>query len=91
MAPNGCGAEGSFIDPPDLRFHDACDEHDLAYEFGGTSRDRAIADRALLKAMKAKAACAPWKKALYLYPAAYLYFLGVRAFGWRHWAGRKPV
>jgi hypothetical protein len=82
---NGCGAKGSFIDPPDFRFEAACDEHDLAYAFGGTPHDRAEADRALLKSTKDRAACAPWYKAAYLYPAAYTYFGFVRVFGWRYW------
>lgn len=88
MTINGCGGEGSPINPPELRFRAACNEHDEAYTAGGTPHDRAIADRAFLKATKAKAANAPWFKAAYLYPAAYLYFGAVRLGGWHYWAGK---
>ena len=84
MTPNGCGAQGSIIDPPDLRFRDACDDHDIAYAMGGTPADRAAADREFRQAMLKKAACAPWHKRAYLVPGAWLYWAGVRIGGWRH-------
>ncbi len=86
--PNGCGGQGSVIDPPELRFHESCNEHDLAYAFGGDANDKKIADKAFLKSMKQKAACAPWYKSAYLYPFAYSYYASVRMFGWKYWG--KP-
>ncbi len=83
--PNGCGGQGSVIDPPELRFADACDDHDLAYGLGGTPADRKAADREFRRAMLLKASCAPWYKAAYLYPAAWGYWAAVRVGGWRYW------
>ncbi|HLP41223.1 MAG TPA: hypothetical protein VK465_06925 [Fibrobacteria bacterium] len=85
ITPNGCGGQGSIIDPPDLRFRDACNEHDIAYAMGGTAKDRAAADREFRKDMIRKATAAPWYKAAYLYPAAWTYWAAVRVGGWRYW------
>lgn len=82
---NGCGAEGSVIDPPDLRFSAICNEHDLAYAQGGSSRERRRVDMEFRRLMIRKAKAAPWHKAAYLYPSAWGYWAGVRLFGWRHW------
>lgn len=87
--PNGCGGKGDKLDPPELRFGEACDEHDLAYGFGGTERDRRIADRDFLRNMQAKAACAPLAYRPFYHGAAVGYWAAVRLFGWRKFNYRK--
>jgi hypothetical protein len=103
VKPNGCGAEGSILNPPDLRFKDVCDDHDVAYAMGGTSADRRLVDREWRRAMLAKAgqarlqaSQAPWRqkpvkhaKAAGLWAAAWIYWGAVRVGGWRHWGKVK--
>jgi hypothetical protein len=87
------------INPPELRFRDACNEHDLAYAFGGPPGDRKAADREFRREMLLKAEAerlrvrrAPWKekplraaKATGLWLSAWGYYGAVRVFGWRYW------
>jgi hypothetical protein len=58
---------------PDGNFGHCCDSHDTAYWFGGTERDRHLADTHLM-------ACMLYEGAPPLVPT--VYFLGVRIFGW---------
>lgn len=90
MKPNGCGAAGSILDPPDLRFREACDDHDVAYALGGTPADRRAADREFRREMLRRASAAPWYKAAYLYPVAWLYWGAVRVGGWQYWGKASP-
>jgi hypothetical protein len=58
-------------------FEWCCDEHDLAYDEGGTSADRRLADKRLRE-------CVAWAG----YPRfAWVVWLGARAGGWMFWAG----
>jgi hypothetical protein len=87
---NGCGAEGSVLDPPDFRFKSVCDDHDLKYAKGGTREQRKEADRDMRQGMLLKASFAPWYKRAYLVPAAWTYWAAVRVGGWRHWGKATP-
>lgn len=62
---------------PDLDFHCCCVDHDLAYERGGTRSDRLRADKEFLKCML--------ERDDKYRPMAYVYYAGVRAFGWMFW------
>jgi hypothetical protein len=86
--PNGCGGEGDFVRPPQF-FPKACDDHDLAYDRGGSEKDRISADSLLFAEANDAAAKAPWYKWPLLTFAAPVYFLAVRAFGWRFFKYRK--
>jgi len=59
---------------PDCDYRDCCEEHDLAYYFGGTSKERWQADKKLFK-------CVAAKKGFHHKIIAPIMWLGVRAFG----------
>jgi len=59
---------------PDCDYRDCCEEHDLAYYFGGTSKQRWQADKKLYKCVAAKKG---WHHKL----IAPIMWLGVRTFG----------
>lgn len=59
---------------PDCDYRDCCEEHDLAYYFGGTSKERWQADKKLYK-------CVAAKKGFQHKIIAPIMWLGVRAFG----------
>lgn len=59
---------------PDCDYRDCCEEHDLAYYFGGTSKERWQADKKLFK-------CVAAKKGFQHKIIAPIMWLGVRAFG----------
>lgn len=46
---NGCGAEGSSINPPEFIFHDACNAHDICYSSGTA---KAVCDATFLADMQ---------------------------------------
>lgn len=86
---NGCGACGGFwawFKPPHHNFFKSeCDLHDIAYDIGGNSRDRRIADIELLYNMKLKvnqyfANRKPLSRLWYLF-LCNLYYLAVHFFG----------
>ena len=57
------------------RWEYCCDEHDVAYSEGGTSADRALADRRPQECIADAG-----------YPVrAWMYWAAVRVFGGRHW------
>lgn len=65
---------------PDLNFSEACWSHDAEYG-DPTSTDRAGADRRLRQAIAAKGwHVVPW-----------LYWIGVRLFGWYFWHRDTPI
>ncbi len=55
-----------------------CDEHDLAYEEGGSRRDRALADKRFRQCIRASGR--PVR--------AWIFWLAVRLFGRTFWNGR---
>lgn len=59
---------------PDCDYRDCCEEHDLAYYFGGTSKERSQADKKLYK-------CVAAKKGFHHKIIAPVMWLGVRIFG----------
>lgn len=60
----------------DMPFRGCCDEHDLFYEQGGSRRDRAFADKLLLRCVSDSG-----------HPvSAWAMWLAVRVFGGPHWA-----
>ncbi len=59
---------------PDCDYRECCEEHDLAYYFGGTSKERWQADKKLFK-------CVAAKKGFHHKIIAPIMWLGVRAFG----------
>ena len=81
MASNGCGAAGSISRawraltgslPP---FEACCDEHDLAYEQGGTAEVRKWADGLMRDCMTRMG----------FKTRANIYYVAVRTFGWLFW------
>ncbi len=81
---SGCGADGSALDPPELRFHGPCQGHDDAYLRPGTVRERFEMDHAFLQEMRFKADRAPLLTQPLYRAAATGYYLAVRFFGWAH-------
>ena len=83
MASDGCSGGVSWIYGKilkrDVPFLYCCDEHDLAYEEGGTRRDRALADRRFRDCVKDGGRPA----------RAWLFWLAVRLAGWLFWAGES--
>ncbi len=59
---------------PDCDYRDCCEIHDLAYYFGGTSKERWQADKKLYK-------CVAAKKGFHHKIIAPIMWLGIRAFG----------
>jgi hypothetical protein len=57
---------------PDFNFYDCCSMHDIDYDKGGTKQERKKADQYLRDCIKAHGH--PYK--------AYIYYMGVRLFGW---------
>lgn len=84
VKPNGCGAANSKFNPPDLVFKSACDDHDEAYDLGGTNTDRKQADERFLSGMKASVRKRPWYYRPFYYTSAYTYYAAVRLFGAEH-------
>ncbi len=83
MPPNGCSGGISWFYghtlKRDVPFLYCCDEHDLAYEEGGDSRDRALADRRFRDCLQESGR--PFR--------AWLFWLAVRLMGWLYWAKQK--
>ena len=63
----------------EVSFLYCCDEHDLAYEEGGSKDDRRLADRRFRECMKESGR--PFK--------AWLFWVFVRAGGWLFWEREK--
>ena len=82
---NGCGAKASIVKPPYAVFFKASyDLHDLSYHIGCTEEDRITADIGFFKAMlKDCERLTGLQKTKYVV-WAHLYFVAVRAFGWRY-------
>jgi len=78
---NGCGGKGGPVDPPDWIFKASCDHHDANYGIGHTEADRLKADIQFYEAMKEDARDFSWWKRSFYLMLAYVYYLGVRAFG----------
>ena len=62
----------------DVAFVYCCNEHDLAYEEGGTERDRRLADKRLRRCI---ADSGRWWRRI----VAWVVWFAVRLFGKRHW------
>lgn len=79
--PNGCGAEGSILNPPDLIFEPACREHDSLYWVGGDPRKRFSADSIFYVRMIGRVKKAKWYTRPFYAAAAKVYHLAVRIGG----------
>lgn len=94
---NGCGAKGGWVPVPDFCFRASCDHHDFNYWLGCNRKDRLKADRQFYAAMRADAAALPWYRQPLAYTGATVYYLAVRACGWRafhfadHERGREEL
>lgn len=81
MPSNGCGPAGVITKlwrlfarkPPE--FNSCCDEHDLAYEQGGTAEVRKWADGLMRDCMTRMG----------FKTRANIYYVAVRTFGWLFW------
>jgi len=81
---NGCGGKGGIVVPPHAIFFEAsCDHHDYGYWKGGTKTDRLKCDRGLYAAMKRDCSWLPWYEWLRYRPWCWLYYIAVRAVGWK--------
>ncbi len=80
--PNGCGSQDSDLDPPELIFHESCNEHDKAYEKGGTELNRMRGDDAFLGNMMGDVKRRPWYYRPFYGTAALTYYAAVRVGGW---------
>lgn len=94
---NGCGCESGWLKwfrPPYARFfYVACCMHDDDYDRGGAKADRKKADRllfarCLLTVSRSMDDLRPLK-ALWLVVVAYMYYVCVRACGWRYFSRLK--
>ncbi len=79
---NGCGAQDSPLQPPNLIFKTECDDHDLAYDKGGTELNRMRDDDAFLGNMLDAVGQEPWYKRPLYGAAALVYYSAVRVGGW---------
>jgi hypothetical protein len=79
---NGCGAQDSPIQPPNLIFEGDCNDHDLAYDKGGTELNRMRDDDAFLGNMLDDVGRRPWYYRPFYGAAALTYYAAVRSFGW---------
>jgi len=81
-----CGSKGSIIKPPYAAFFkSSCALHDEAYTIGHTEEDRIKADIGFFRAMLSDCERIEnkWQRKKYI-AWAHLYFIAVRAFGWRY-------
>jgi len=67
---NGCGGDGSCINPPNFIFKASCNKHDKLYEAGGKEIDRFVADLLFWWYMH-KDVRGFAKKYWYIYPVSY--------------------
>ena len=73
------GGHCSFV--PDFNFGFCCKSHDDYYEMGGTEEQRKFVDRCLRDCISAKGH----------HLLAWVYYFGVRLFGWRFYNYKKNV
>lgn len=59
----------------DIRFRYCCDEHDVAYYEGGSSKDRRIADKRFRQCIAERGHTVK----------SWIFYSAVRAFGWLYW------
>lgn len=98
MPPNGCSGGMDTLarwwntylrragDGRKLAFTGCCDEHDLFYEQGGSSRDRWFADRVMRECIREnlrKRQRGPWV----CFHVPWCFWAGVRMGGWWFWGG----
>jgi len=87
---NGCGGSGSWFNPPDYIFKQACHEHDFAYWVGGDSAQKKLADAefrvnmrlAIKQAIKVRNIA--WYKVWWYRGACWRYFKSVTTFGGKY-------
>jgi len=77
----GCGARGSWFNPPDFCFGKPCLQHDFHYWRGANEDDRLQADNAFLRFMRRTIKTKAWWRRPALHMTAWLYYKGVRAGG----------
>lgn len=83
---NGCGASKSWFRPPyGIFFKASCNKHDIYYGLGGNEIDRLRADIFFLMYMIVDTWAINCRfKRFYYQFWAFLYFIGVRYRGWKH-------
>jgi len=80
-----CGAKGSIIKPPYSAFFKAsCALHDESYYIGHTEEDRIKADIGFFRAMLVDCQRLTGLQKQKYVIWAHIYFIAVRAFGWKY-------
>lgn len=85
MTSNWCWGKGSWLKPPySIFFHTSCNKHDELYEEWWDWFDRYIADKTFLILCLKDAYYFGGIYAPYYMVWSYVYYLGVRIWGWRY-------